>query len=439
MDKDVKIVLVVPPNISLLPGKSFADEPLGILGLATNIKNICEIKIFDFYNITIKDDNDFNCLAYNIIEEDPDIVGFSVNFSSLSYSASILSYKLKKAKNDVIIVWGGNYSTFMASTLIHQPYIDAIFKYESENNFKKYIESFSSGGTFDDIDGIILKYNNTIIENQFDHFIKDIDSLPINDHSLLPLSNKYDIQILSSRGCPYNCIYCSTTKMWGSKIRYRSETNVIEEIGHIINQYNKKYISFVDDLFIYNKQRLKKLIILKKQRQINCIFGASARIDSLDDECIELMKEFGIDKLFIGVESGDEYILKKLHRRYDRKRILSVIKKINNAGINKITLSFMIGMPWERKINILNTYSLIEEIEGAIPQIHIFSLLPGTEIYENIKRYNILPIYKENNYNYYIDYKINHRTKYLSKDEIEELYYDGLLLIRKKRTNNLLL
>jgi len=426
----MNVVLVIPPNLPAYPSLNVVKfDPLGILSLASNIADICEVTIMDYFNASLINDIEIHKIVKNIISEKPKIVGFSVNFSSMSHGAKILSSETKKRMPETSIIWGGNYATFVAEELIKKDFIDVIFLHEAENSFSEYINRMNKNNSIDDIDGIFFKNGNEIKYNKFNNFIKDIDSLPIIKREFLTSPKDYYLRILSSRGCPYDCIYCSTTKMWGKKWRCRSPQKVVDEIEYLVNNFNKTNLGFEDDVFTLKKDRLRKMLCIYKKRNLNCFFSGSARIENLDDEMIDLLEEFCFKRIFLGVESGDDEILNKLNRNYNKRVIKAIANKLNKAGIN-VVMSFMIGMPWEKKYNIKKTFELIREVE-SFHQIHIFTPLPGTEVFQNPKKYGVKLELKNEEEDYFIDSSVTHSTLYLSKEEIEDMYQEGVTIARE--------
>jgi radical SAM superfamily enzyme YgiQ (UPF0313 family) len=424
----MNILLIVPPlSINFLKNKrDKLWEPLGVLYLGTMIKNICDFQILDAYS----HDYSENHIIEQVEKINPDLIGFSINFSSLLNKSLKIAKKIKKEFNKKIIL-GGNIPTFLWKKLIEKNYIDYIFLHEAEHSFRKFIEKSLDGkDNYDDLDGFVYKKNGKIFCNPFKKYEEKLDNLPISDHKLLNDNELYEKSIITSRGCPYNCIYCSTKEMWGNKWRKRSAENILKEIIYLHDNFKASELVIVDDNFLIDKERFLKLTKMIEKRSIDISISFSTRLELIDEDVLIISKQANVKNIFLGIESGSDRVLKQLKRNYTQKDIFNKIDLCIKYGIIPVT-SFMIGIPFENINDVKETFFVIKNINTYLVQIHICSPLIGTNLCKKPGSYKVKIDYTKLE-SCSIDNEPIMDTKHLNKDEIYELYLQGLGIIRDK-------
>ena len=197
--------------------------------------------------------------------------------------------------------------------------------------------------------------------------------------------NKY-VSYIASRGCPFDCIYCSSSNIWGHKILFIDSETVCNDLQWLADR-GVRYINFRDDIFTINKKWLAP--VLKKLKQLKIIWGCETRADCVDRELLAQMKEAGCELIRFGIESFNQKTLDRLNKRVNVELVKQSIRDAQEVGITEIRLSMMLGLPGETDDDVQNTLKTCEEFSGVF--FKFFSLYPaiGTELYNNLSKYGI--------------------------------------------------
>jgi len=413
-------------------------EPLGLEYLAAMLLPEHEVEILDGLPAGLSYDEILNTIK----NFQPQVIGISVGYSIGIKTAKDVADLIKKSFPDILIVLGGNAATFTAEYLLKHPSIDIIVLGEGEITFKELIEKWEVGsGKWELLTGIPgLCYKTSDGKIKFTPkraLIDNLDVLPFPVHSILKNKIQYERTVLAGRGCPHNCIYCSTAAFF-KKHRKRSVESIIKEIEYLFNpdlSYGTNRVVFIDDNFTVDKNRIKnladKLLNLKEKLNLadKILWEGTGHIEHITEDLLITMKTSGCTGIFFGIESGSEKMLKFLKRKYTPDDVIKVTTLCKKTGIQPITL-FMVGLPYETKEDMEQTFSLIEKVPGNTG-INIFTAFPGTPVFNNPKKYGltILPHLPEEdnlNQNSYVC------NEYYNTDEIMKAYYKALgLCIRK--------
>lgn len=431
----MKIVLVYPPPIPILSKSYDSDNHnqmsgLGLLYLATVVKDKHDVTIIGGTANPIPADE----IVEQISELKPDILGISTIFSTLIISGKIIAKEIKKRFPKTTIIFGGNHATFIADELAREKYVDIVVVGEGEVTFKEVVEKIDLNESLEDTKGIVFRKNGKIVRTPPRPNIKDIDTIPFPDWTLHYDKMPKSIPMCSSRGCPHDCIYCSTTSFWGRKWRPRSAQNMVDEIKYTFDVFSPEQrhleVGFVDDNFTVNRERVKTFSRLVQREDFEIQWGASSRIELIDDELLEIMADSGCKDLFFGVESGSDRVLKLMNRHYTVDEVKAKVEKCLEYGILSIC-SFMIGNPFEDKSDIEKTFSLLKELRSYKVQVHIFTPLIGTEVFINAGKYGVKLIDEEYN-TMRLESKALLNTRYLKAQEIEDAHHKGWGYILKR-------
>lgn len=401
------------------------SPPLGLLYLATSVKDIANVKIIDAYNRNYSDDY----ILEEIEKMQPEIVGISINFFFSMNTSIMLAKKIRAKFKDLVIFCGGNAATYSHEKLLKEGF-DYVSLHEGELTFREMMlfptNDFRKmkGIAYLDADGVHSSLREDIV---------DLDTLPIPDYSFLEGFQDYSIVISSSRGCPYNCFYCSTKQMWGINWRKRSAKSIFDEIKkqmELFGYSNNVNVSFSDDNFLVDRERFFQLANLFEQNNLRCNIGFSARIELVDEEILKRAKEMGTRSIFFGIESGSEKMLKKLNRRYTKESVLEKVSLCEKMGIN-VTTSFMIGIPGEDDDDVNETFSLIRSLPNKNIQVHVCTALPGTDMWNDPHKYGIVTEISDEKVGN-IDYGSSFDTENYSRDEIDDIYMRAYALVTAK-------
>lgn len=269
--------------------------------------------------------------------------------------------------------------------------VDIVVRGEGEYTFLELIKNLES---LDKVLGITYKENGEVIHNQNRALIENVDELPFPArHLILEKENCLPEafgNIFASRGCPYNCIFCASHKVWTKKVRYRSPQNVADEIKEIKKTFKTNQFRFEDDSFTLNKKLVEGVCDLLIKEKLNIKWTTETRADLVTDDLIKKMKSAGCEDITIGVESGDEATLKRIKKGITIEQIRNAnrILKENKMGFSAF---FIIGFPWETKREIDKTVSLMKELDPRVAGFSVATPYPGTELYEIYKSEGLIP------------------------------------------------
>jgi radical SAM superfamily enzyme YgiQ (UPF0313 family) len=304
----------------------------------------------------------------------PDAVAVSIFSFNRTESFKYIK-ELKKRNKNIIIIAGGQHPTFLSGQIHSRfPEINFIIKGEGELSIKKLIDDS-------------FLHNEPVINSER---ITDINSIPYGSlfsGEMIGVNPAEQFRfIITSRGCPSGCTYCSSPYFWKKKVTYRSPQNIIDELKHIQKKYGIIYFSIRDDNFTLNKKRVIEFCRLLGESGLYMMWNCQARVDTIDEEMLVAMKMCGLEHIQYGVESGSEKILKV----YDKQITLDKIKKA--AAITRkagVYLSFylMAGMTGETMEDLEDTKKLIKCTMPHDVIVSPVAYYPGTGIYaESIKK-----------------------------------------------------
>lgn len=379
-DCDRQTIVLVQINFS--QDHSETVLPLGILSVGSHLKR-CGYKV-ELVNITEKQITE---IAAIIAEKNPLCVGLSVMTGVQTRQSAELSKKIKTLNKAIPIIWGGIHPSLLPEQCLGEDYIDFVVISEGEITTTELVEKIIRGGDFHDVLGIGYKQAGKITINPNRPFIANLDDFRL-DWSLLdlelyisPLKNfKRVIAYKASRGCPFNCSFCYNNAFNQNKWRVWSVEAVAEDINWLKEHYQIDAVKFYDDNFFVDKNRAWQIL-----EKINLPTHLEVRIDTIDDDLAQKLKEFRVFDMLIGVESGSDRILSLIDKRFTVDRILAGVKLLAKYNL-PATYSAIVGLPTETKEEFDRTVDLFNQIKKIQPSA-VFSLgaylpYPGSKMYD---------------------------------------------------------
>ena len=313
----------------------------------------------------------------------PDFIGITM-LTGTYKSAENIGKIAKELNEEVVVVVGGTHPTILPEETIKNDYFNYVVRGEGEYTFL----DLANGVRIDDIQGLTyINERGRIVNNPDREFVEDLDSLPFpsRDIYLNDTRNMDYGYIMTGRGCPFECTFCASKKVWKGHVRFRSPENVVEEVKHVYDKYGTKFFYFVDDTFTLNKKRTKKICELLIESDLDITWICDTRVDTINEELLRLMKESGCVRVKIGVESGSDRILRMVRKKITKKQVRDSVSLIKKAGIN-LTIYLMIGFPTETEEEIQETLDFARELEPTYYSLSILAPYPGTEIYDDVIR-----------------------------------------------------
>jgi radical SAM superfamily enzyme YgiQ (UPF0313 family) len=329
-----------------------------------------------------------------------------------------LAEKVKETLNIPILLMGQHPTVLPETFLFKNTPIDVCIIGEPEITISELLGKLENKG-YKKVNGIAFfdKRKNRFIKTRPRRLISNLDVLPFPKHSLY-MNGKYNFHfpmllrkkmkigfMLTSRGCPYNCIFCSPALRvsYGKKYRARTAKNVVDEIEYLISEFGVNAIYFQDDNFLYDSERVKRICNEIIKRKLEITWSAQGRVDNINKNLARMMKKAGCSSLSFGVESGSERILKILKKGTTKKQIRKAFKILKETGI-LTNASFMIGCPTETMEEMKETLKFAKELQPDIVQVHIFTPYPGSSIFRKLDK-NIIPDFEK--FTHYNDVTIN--------------------------------
>jgi radical SAM superfamily enzyme YgiQ (UPF0313 family) len=325
----------------------------------------------------------------------PQLVGATC--VTLNYPIARRMLKIcKDFDTHIFTVIGGPHVTFaQEETLLSSPWIDAIVIGEGERTVVDLARAVAEDKDIHHVSGIAFAEGGKVVKTSARPLIEDLDQLPLPARELLPMARYRALgtpsTVITSRGCPYSCIFCSGHRMFGPRVRFRSPGLVVDEIERLQRDFGLAKINIVDDTFTLNHNHARAVCEEMLRRNLKLKWSVFARVDRISEDLAQLMNRAGCEWVLFGVESGDEGILKTIKKGATPEDVRRGVKIAAEAGINVFN-SFILGLPgesWETAHKTLAFGDELYQEYGAKYGFHMLSPLPGTEIYERAQDYGI--------------------------------------------------
>jgi anaerobic magnesium-protoporphyrin IX monomethyl ester cyclase len=349
-----------------------------------------------------------------------------VTATTLLYkSAMKLIGVAKQTQPQAVTVLGGSHGTFWDENALNEyPSLDIVVRKEGERTFIELLERLQNQSGLSGLLGITYRNKGEIIRNADRPFIEDLDSLPFPAHHLLPLENlKHNGKILfplvSSRGCVYWCDFCSTVRMFGRGYRMRSAKNVVDEMQLVHDKYGVNQVTFYDDAFTVDRDRVIKICDELHARKLHMIWDCGTRVDMVDRELMKTMHDAGCIAVWLGVESGSEVILGAMNKSIKLNQTRRAYKTAHDVGLMTIA-NVVLGFPGETEQTARETIRFVKELDPDDVGFYVATPYPGTPMYEQVIKNGWLRV---TDFDKYDTANPTFETPQLSMEKIREIRY----------------
>ena len=421
---DVRVLLVAPNVLGLKDGINRIQPGLGIMYLAAVLEQRgCQVAIYDSaldgYErqvevagrpgiVEIGDDD--QAILRRLDDFQPDFVGISVLFYNQTAQANHLAGLVKEYKAELPVMVGGNQVSEEYGRLMANDNIDFAMLGESDINLADFIELYFSEGDYHTVPGLVYRKGDGLQVNPAGGIVKKLDELPFPARHLVNMEKYFDISmfhnpysrhprvgnVMTSRGCPEKCTFCTTPLRWGKNIRWRSPENVYEEIALLKERYGVGEIQFEDDSLTLNIKNLFRLCDLIEPLGLswNTVNGIRAdyhgRQQGKQQAMFDKMAKAGCYQVCLGVETGNQELLDNLlNKNLDLQAVEPCVVAAKAAGL-AVHLFLMVGFPGETVAQMEKTIAFAEGLDVDSCSISIYSPLPGTKMYDYAEANNYL-------------------------------------------------
>jgi radical SAM superfamily enzyme YgiQ (UPF0313 family) len=395
MEKKINKVMLINPS-NTMPKDSIRRlaTPLGFLYVGAVLKekgyevNILDSTCKGYFNTKIKGDYvtyglDDEDIIKNIESYEPDIVGITSMFSAHQENALHHCDLVKKVNRNTPVVLGGIHPSLLPEETIKHKSVDYVLVGEGEYSFLELLENPKSKQIY------------------YSEKISDLDSIPLPARELIDMEDYINIgapyapfprkertaQILTSRGCPFNCVFCSTKGYWGREFRARSVGNIIEEVEELVDNYGIEELQFSDDNMTVDKNRANELFTRLKDYDLSWCTPHGLMMKTVDEKMIKLMAESGAYQLTFAIESGSRRVLKEIiHKPVPPKNHVKHLLDVCHDHDIQVHGLFVTGFPGERREEIEQTLKYPFDVGFDSASYFIANPLPGSELYEQCKQ-----------------------------------------------------
>ena len=416
----MKITLVNPPY----PPSVHSHPPFIPLGLAY----LGAVAEQAGHEVTIIDCQaeklTYEAFRARIARTPSEVIG--VTATTLLYkSAMKLITIAKQTQPQAVTVLGGSHGTFWDENALNEyPSLDIVVRREGEQTFIELLERLQTQSGLSSLLGITYRNKDKITRNADRPFIEDLDSLPFPAHHLLPLENlkhngKILFPLISSRGCVYWCDFCSTVRMFGRGYRMRSAKKVVDEMQFVHDKYGVDQVTFYDDAFTVDRDRVVKICDELHARKLHMIWDCGTRVDMVDRELMKIMRDAGCIAVWLGVESGSEAILEAMNKSIKLNQTRLAYKTAHDVGLMTIA-NVVLGFPGETEQTARETIRFVKELDPDDVGFYVATPYPGTPMYEQVVKNGWLRV---TDFDKYDTATPTFETPQLSMERIRQIRY----------------
>ncbi len=376
----MKVVLVNPPQFG-----RYAQPPMGLASLAAVLESQrIDVAILDANALGLRPEEVVSHVA------DADVVGLTAMTPTIGAAVEIARV-VKESKPGMPVLLGGAHATLLPEeTLATATGVDVVIRGEGEKVIVDLLRALASSQSLDELPGITYREGGEVISTLPATENVDLDSLPFLAYHLLPW-RRYKphpphgraspfAAIITSRGCPYHCSYCSKP-VFGTKFRARSPLRVTDEIAYYRERFHIGELAFYDDVFTLDGKRAHGIAEGMLQKGLKIPWTCETRVNLVDRELLQHMKQAGCYAIAYGLESASPEILQTLSKNISLEQVEAAVRLTREAGIQTIGY-FMLGSPGETPETVRRTIDFAKKLKLNFAQFAVTIPFPGTELYD---------------------------------------------------------
>lgn len=387
----MNILFIIPPYLRRQTGflqRSFLTMPYGVLSMITHAKGLANASVFDCNLWTEYEDK----LKDRLMSSRPETVGISLMFDiSYKYLRPIID-SVKAANANARILVGGTAATPNHRQILEEcPEVDAVCHGEGELPFADYAltgnlnhPSWATAGNANPRKTVLVSLDSCI---DIDYSLLDLDAYQDGiEEAYSPFARgrqgKKQFFVITSRGCPYKCVFCMNSLNPDKSIRNASVDAVITHVEKLISAHGMNVLTFFDDQILFDKKRAKEMFCRLKKFKLRIEMPNGISPSHLDEELIRIMREAGVDTLYVALESGSQFILNQMKKPVNLEQMREVVRLLRKYKYF-ILVHLVIGMPEETDEHRLETVQYIREIKPDLISPKIASPVYGSQLRED--------------------------------------------------------
>ncbi len=386
---DPEKVSLAYPKTSLTPRAVWA--PLSVMALAAPLQQSYNPKIFDFRFVA---DQDYEVLIRQALEEDSLCLGISSLTGYQIKDGLKIAALARKLKPDLPIVWGGYHPSLLPEQTVAHPLVDYVVRGQGELTFQELLAYFRGEGNLESINGLTYKKDGRPVSNPGRPPV-DLDNFPPVPYSLVEAERYFcdddlsarTMSFISSLGCPHECAFCCELAMFNRRWKGLSAERILDDVEKLVETYHLKGIHFVDANFFVNPRRTRKVCegFIKRNLKIPWAgSGTAFQLSRYSPELWELMRESGLNRVFVGVESGSSHTLETINKAAGVADVLKLHELCRQYGV-KMAFSIMVGFPFETAEDVDATMELVQKLNepsrNYMDPFAFFLPYPGSKLY----------------------------------------------------------
>lgn len=396
----MKVLLINPPNnLNRVLGKADvfigAFEPMGLLYIAAMLEKYGhEVKVLDAF----LENYDLEQISKFISEFKPQIVGITclTSTGSLTY---YIGKMIKKKYPEIKVVLGNLHASIFSTAFLKNRIADVVVHGEGEYTMLDLVEAFEKKKSLAKVLGISWWDGKKVVDNPLRDPVKNLDDIPFPARHLVPQekysannisnfiyinkTNKLMKQMISSRGCVFQCKFCVVHDQ--RHYRAHSPKRTVDEIELLVKKYNAGYIFFMDPLFIANKNRIIEICKEIRRRKLDFKWGCECHVKLVDPELLRHMGKAGCYEVHFGIESGVQRLLDNVNKGTTIAQIEKAVKLTKKTKI-KVSGLFMLGLPGETYEDSLVTIDFACSLPLDFAQFSITVPYPGSQLFADLAR-----------------------------------------------------
>ena len=380
--------------------------PVGLVYIATYLRS-------QGFDCQVHDANirasESSRLADIALRRNPRVIGIYLNSFMLTWTREFIR-KVRERDGRMVIGVGGPLPSVDPAKSLERVGADFAISGEGEISLERLCRNIASQRPyFSEVPGIVYVDDGQIHYGPSSQRIKDLDILPFPEYSLIgKLDNNYKVRVVkppsaplvTSRGCPYNCTYCSKA-VFGDRVTFRSPENVVEEICRLKYDSGVNQIDILDDNFTLKKDRAERILDLFINKRLNMAINlqSGVHIENIDEALLGKMKQANVIKMGFGIESAEETVLRMCRKRLDLHKVKTIVKAAKKSGI-VVAGFFIMGLPGETRESVKKTIDFAKTLDLDAASFAMAIPFPGTELYEIVKEKGRFLVNPEENYDY---------------------------------------